>query len=480
MKKHEPSTIEERFPELAKQIDKEKNTIENIEKLCPSSTLKIWWKCDKNHSWQSEIKSRTLYHRGCPYCSNKKTLKGYNDLATTNPELLKEWNYEKNVDISPYDLTVGSHKKVWWKCSFGHEWQSPPGSKVHNVDCPICLLSRQTSFCEQAVYYYIKRNSNYNVINRHIIVLENKKIECDIFIQNLNIAIEYNGKHWHNNKQKQDLEKINILNKNGIYVIRIDESNINKIDNNIIYYEYKHYNYSNLEWAIKQLLLMLKYDNIDININKDKINILELFKSKNNKNNLSLSNPDLSLEWNYDKNGTLTPEMFSANSDQKMWWKCKKGHEWQASIKSRNKDGNKCPYCSNYYVLTGYNDLKTLNPQLSQEWDYELNYPLTPDKIYASSSKKAWWKCSKCGNQWFSVIDMRNRGVGCPKCKSSNKRIKIYFEDGTNKEFNSISEASLEYNISVSYLAKISCSEISKRSKIYVNYKIINIERITN
>ena len=34
----------------------------------------------------------------CPFCSHKKLLSGYNDLATTYPQIAAEWDYEKNKD----------------------------------------------------------------------------------------------------------------------------------------------------------------------------------------------------------------------------------------------------------------------------------------------------------------------------------------------------------------------------------------------
>ena len=41
------------------------------------------------------------------------------------PKLVEEWDYEKNTDFSPTDVTIGTHKKVWWKCSeCGCEWQA--------------------------------------------------------------------------------------------------------------------------------------------------------------------------------------------------------------------------------------------------------------------------------------------------------------------------------------------------------------------
>ena len=62
-------------------------------------------------------------------------------------------------------------------------------------------------------------------------------------------------------------------------------------------------------------------------------------------NDLTTTNPKLASEWNYDKNGDLKPEDFTANSGKKVWWKCAKGHEWQATVGHRNR-GRGCPYCA--------------------------------------------------------------------------------------------------------------------------------------
>ena len=101
---------------------------------------KIWWLCSNGHSYQSRIASRTGKNRndGCPYCSNKKILIGYNDLQTTYPEIAKEWNQAKNGVLKPTDVTRGNGKKVWWKCSKGHEWQTTILERTNGSRCPYC------------------------------------------------------------------------------------------------------------------------------------------------------------------------------------------------------------------------------------------------------------------------------------------------------------------------------------------------------
>lgn len=72
-----------------------------------------------------------------------------------------------------------------------------------------------------------------------------------------------------------------------------------------------------------------------------------------------IDNAKLMAEWNWERNTNVAPSPLTLGSGQKAWWKCKKGHEWEAAILNRAK-GSGCPYCRNFYTLPGYNDLATL------------------------------------------------------------------------------------------------------------------------
>ena len=84
------------------------------------------------------------------------------------------------------------------------------------------------------------------------------------------------------------------------------------------------------------------------------------------KKNFENTHPQLLKEWDYKKNFKL-PNEFSPVSGQKVWWKCKKGHSWEALISNR-VNGRNCPYCSGRKVGKD-NNLSFLNPMLSKEWD---------------------------------------------------------------------------------------------------------------
>ena len=76
--------------------------------------------------------------RKCPICTNTKVLNGFNDLATTHPQLTKEWHPTKNEKLLPSHVLAGTHKKVWWLCEKGHEWQAEIKSRSIGIGCPIC------------------------------------------------------------------------------------------------------------------------------------------------------------------------------------------------------------------------------------------------------------------------------------------------------------------------------------------------------
>lgn len=130
------------------------------------------------------------------------------------------------------------------------------------------------------------------------------------------------------------------------------------------------------------------------------------------------SHPELVIEW--DEQNSLKPNEVSPFSSKKVWWKCKNNHKWLASVCSRSQ-GSKCPYCTRKKVLSGYNDLKTTNPDLACEWDYSKNNGLTPDQILSGSHKKIWWTCKTCGFSWQATANDRSNKHGCPKCAGKVK-----------------------------------------------------------
>ena len=124
-------------PNLAKEWDYEKNYPLLPTQVAAKSNKKVWWKCKKGHEWRAVISNRNK-GIGCPICSHRQILEGYNDLATTNPEIAKEWNYERNHPLLPTQVAAAGKKKVWWICKKGHEWLATLYSRKAGSNCPKC------------------------------------------------------------------------------------------------------------------------------------------------------------------------------------------------------------------------------------------------------------------------------------------------------------------------------------------------------
>ena len=199
-----------------------------------------------------------------------------NSLAEVHPELITEWS-EKNLPLTPDDITFGSNKKVWWKGTCGHEWQTSVKARSNGEKCPICSGARVIA---------------------------------------------------------------------GI-------------------------------------------------------------------NDLATLEPLLAKQWS--KKNKIKPTEVSIGSHKKVIWRCKKGHEWEAVVKSRTINKTGCPYCSHNKVLAGFNDLATLLPDIAAEWS-DRNYPLLPTQVTVFANRKAWWKCKDCGREWNTLISTRSGGSKCPYC----------------------------------------------------------------
>lgn len=136
-------------------------------------------------------------------------------------------------------------------------------------------------------------------------------------------------------------------------------------------------------------------------------------------NDLSTINPALAKQWHPTKNGMRKPTQYLMGSNEKVWWVCEKGHEWEASIVNRSK-GRGCPICANRIIIEGINDLATKNPALAKEWHPTKNGNLMPSDVAGNSGKTIWWICEK-GHEWQATVDSRSQGRGCPIC--ANRRV---------------------------------------------------------
>lgn len=160
----------------------------------------------------------------------------------------------------------------------------------------------------------------------------------------------------------------------------------------------------------------------DINVQRDRMQILTLCITSEKENSLFAKFPDIAKEWDYEKNENLSPKMFSYGSNRKVWWKCSACQEsWQTKINSRVSLGTGCPICGrkkagrNKALLTEDRFLK--NHTLFTEYDDNKNLEINIDTLRIGSKKEVWWLCSKCATSWKAQVYTRIQGFGkCPRC----------------------------------------------------------------
>jgi len=108
----------------------------------PQSNKEKNWLCPNGHVYKNWIANRVKRGDGCPYCSHQSILTGFNDLATTYPELAKEaynWDARK---------VVGGKKKLKWKCPEGHIYLATPQARLrHASDESITRLGTGCPYC---------------------------------------------------------------------------------------------------------------------------------------------------------------------------------------------------------------------------------------------------------------------------------------------------------------------------------------------
>jgi uncharacterized Zn-finger protein len=126
-------------PDIAAETDEWDATT-----VTKGSHKKMPWKCLKHgHTWSAAVGARTGQNQNCPYCSGNLVLSGFNDLATTHPEIAAQLHPAKNNDLTAAQMSAGSHRLVWWlhqtETKLVHEWRAVVKNRVSNsTGCPSC------------------------------------------------------------------------------------------------------------------------------------------------------------------------------------------------------------------------------------------------------------------------------------------------------------------------------------------------------
>ncbi len=368
-------------PELVREWS-DKNLPLTPDKITYGSNKIVWWKAACGHEWQTSVKARSN-GENCPICSGARVIEGINDLATLKPELAQEWS-DKN-EIKPTEVSVGSHKKVIWRCSFGHEWEASVKSRtVNGTGCPYCSHNKVLEGFNDLAFQMPEvaaewSEKNYPLLPTMVTPFANRKVwwKCS------------KGHEWHTLiSTRSGGSKCPYC--SGIILLR-------------------GFN----DFATTQPQLAEEWSDRNLPLTPDMINE----KSRKNVwwkcrecgnewksvvyarirgtvcpvcadravlagyNDLETTDAHLLDEWDYEKNKDITPAAVSRNSMKSVWWKCSLGHSWKAKIYERTVEEKGCPICEQEYrsvfpqlAVSYYAGKKGLQVRLNT--DTEIGLPL--------------------------------------------------------------------------------------------------------
>lgn len=348
------------FSNLCKEWNFQRN-ISSPSEYLPGSNVMVWWKCKDDpcgcHQWQAMIYHRTCNKSGCPFC-----VKGlhcpHNNITITNPDIIKEWDFERNIQ-SPSQYTKGSHEEVWWKCIDAtcdcHKWKASIKHRCSGTGCPFCKNKR---VCP-----------HYNL----------STIYPDIVLE------------W-------DYD----MNEKG-------PETYSPASNDMVKWRCKNNSCGCHNWEASIL---------NRTCNESQCPFCMSGKACPHYNLLQ-QYPNIALEWNYDLNEN-GPETYSPGSSANVWWKCHLNpcgcHQWQAAIGDRTRQDTGCPFCNVGRSCEHYNLLK-LYPDLMAEWDFERN-TISPENVTPGSNTQIWWRCkNNQSHQWRTTVYSRAKNdSGCRLC----------------------------------------------------------------
>lgn len=168
----------DKYPELIKHWDFNKNIDTDINTITPQSGKKVWWICSKcNQSYQSKVCNivnskntcvcAECYHKTMPQIKVDTILRCNGSFVNNHPDLLDEWDYTLNVGITPEDFTDKSNKKVWWKCKECHRsWIASISKRTDERGCPYCAKFKKSKL-QIKTEDYIRENYSYQLLHEH-------------------------------------------------------------------------------------------------------------------------------------------------------------------------------------------------------------------------------------------------------------------------------------------------------------------------
>ncbi len=342
-------------------------------------------------------------------------------IVKTHPHLIKEWNFQKN-EIDPKTLTINSSYEAHWICEIHNEWKKRVSYRINKsneiVRCPECRKLLPTIIP--------KEKDSLKFLNPELSKEWNHKRNVfgpEYYKPGSNIKVWWEcieGHEWDSSPNHRKKTRCPFCgNRKAGYGNDLKSHFPNQISE---FWDYTKNLCKPEEITFgsgKYIFIKCKKGH-ENKINAYRLKDYECPECKNLKvsksYNFLVLNPGIENFWAFEKN-KKNPDQYMPNSEDIVWWKCDKGHLFEASIRSKHISSSKkffCLVCSNR-IITSENNLTITHPELIKEWHPTKN-ELKPTEVSYGMNKYIIWKCEK-GHEWEAALNSRtNMKSGCRTC----------------------------------------------------------------
>lgn len=406
------------FPAIAAQL-----VNGNPSEIYPFSGQVFEWQCVNHpHTYTARVEHRTRLGTGCPFCSNRRLLRGFNDLATTHAEYARQL-----ATLDGTTFVAGSNTPVEWRCDVpGHPtWVTKPTARIHKGrGCPTCagvnvaagvndLATTDSELagemldpdprtvvrgsrlqalwqCQVDVrHQWRARVSNRVFLGRGCPYCAGQSVllgVTDLATTHPGIAAQLRGTdpttvhagsarvlEWECPRNPKHVWKTTVRHRTGQKTVPKGSPRSESLRSA-----------TGCPFCSNKKVLV-------------------------GENDFSTTHPALAAQI-----VDADPRHLTMGSDKKVRWQCQvdERHQWVASLSSRTgKWATGCAVCSNHTVIVGVNDLATTDPVLASQI-----LDLDPMKVPSGSNKKARWRCATDSeHEWVATVASRAKS-GCPFC----------------------------------------------------------------
>ena len=328
-----------------------------------------WFKCDKHEYHHSELNMISgivygNYHKGFLRCRQCNSIAQY--IIDNYGDLNKVWS-DKNGDLDPWSVSIGSDKKVWLKCT-KTDYHGLYLNTCHNFTigqrCPYCS-GRKTHPKDSLGQFIIDKYGDLNKI-------------------------------WSDKNGDLDPWKITKSNDKKVWV------KCTKTDYHDDYLRRAAYIVTGQECPYCA---------------STKVHPKDSFAQY-----IIDNYGDLNKVWS-DKNGDLDPWSVSIGSDKKVWLKCTKTdyHGLYLNTCHNFTIGQRCPYCSGRKTHPKDSLGQFIIDNFGEEFLWKIwsdKNDKTPFEFTPYSSKKVWFKCQKKDyhDSYLITCAQFTNGTRCPYC----------------------------------------------------------------